>query len=588
MYLKRIYSNPSNLFQEVEFIDGVNFIFGKKDETNDPKNSLNGIGKSTFLDLVDFCLLASFQKDHSPRLYSFKKVLEEYEITLEVEIDGENYTLTRGFKNPNEVRFGTQTGKIENFQVKDLRQKLFDLVFKNESYDGRTSNKWFRKFIPFFLKIQRPKKDRFVDPVAYLPEASVVELIQYHLFLLGINNEAAFRNFDIQSILKRKEPAMREIKKLIEEMYGLKNISQVSNEVTRIRKDINGLEKAVSAFKLQSTYDDAQMRANEITGKIKENVYSNFSDRRKIDSYEESYKIKTDLDTKRVKRIYSELSAELGVAIKNTLDEAILFRKKLAESRESFIENEIKNLKKTISSRESEIEKLESERAEIFNFLAAREAIKDLTEAFYAIGEKKNRLNELESKIKVYEDLEKEKAELKVAESSLEKEILDFLVSIKSQVEEIRLVFGEIYDAVYPENKDESMFSITASPSSDAKIAIDVAFPAMHSKGRNQGRILIYDLCVLFNAIRTNLPGPKFLVHDGIFDGMDKAHFVALYNYLENLLSRGIRFQYIVTFNEEGTLTEKFGDTDRLTPEKIEQQAILTLTPSKKLFGRDF
>jgi uncharacterized protein YydD (DUF2326 family) len=108
----------------------------------------------------------------------------------------------------------------------------------------------------------------------------------------------------------------------------------------------------------------------------------------------------------------------------------------------------------------------------------------------------------------------------------------------------------------------------------------------MRSKGRNQGRVLVYDLSVLFFNLDRIFP--KFLVHDGIFDGVDKAHFVALYEYIENQKQSGKRFQYIITLNEEGNLTEKFGPTDKVSTEKIETEAVLVLTPTKKLFNKPF
>ena len=77
---------------------------------------------------------------------------------------------------------------------------------------------------------------------------------------------------------------------------------------------------------------------------------------------------------------------------------------------------------------------------------------------------------------------------------------------------------------------------------------------------------------------------PRFLLHDGIFDGMDKSQFVEIYHYIQNLQKEGIRFQYIVTMIEEGELKGNFGDTDDLTVEKISEEAIAVFTPSEKLW----
>ena len=52
--------------------------------------------------------------------------------------------------------------------------------------------------------------------------------------------------------------------------------------------------------------------------------------------------------------------------------------------------------------------------------------------------------------------------------------------------------------------------------------------------------------------------------------------------------SKGMSIQYITTLNEEGTLSNKFGDKDLVNQEFIEEHSVLTLSPTDKLFGIDF
>ena len=82
-----------------------------------------------------------------------------------------------------------------------------------------------------------------------------------------------------------------------------------------------------------------------------------------------------------------------------------------------------------------------------------------------------------------------------------------------TQISSLSQIFAEVYNAIYPTANDS--LTITDQFNTDAKLQIDIEFPAMMSKGRNQGRTLVYDLSVLFNAIENKLSGPRFLVHDG-------------------------------------------------------------------------
>ena len=561
-------------------------MFGEKSESSDPKESLNGIGKSTLLDLIDFCLLSSYSGYHNPRLYSAKNIMVNYLIVLEFEIEDETYIIKRGVKEPNKIQFGKRDS-LREYSRDELGQLFADLIFKKKNYEGNFSNKWWRRLIAFYLKIQNQKKSRFTEPVKYIDELSVAELNQYLFFLMGLDNALATRNFDIQFNLKRREKAIVEVKQLVEETYGLKDIGEASNQIDRLNQEVKSVEDTISQFKLSTQYQDAEQQANKITAEIKALWFQNFSDRKKIDAYEDSLKLDIDVDVDRIKRVYEEFNKLMADKVATTLDSAIKFRKDLITSRKTFISTEKKSLSSKISEREQKINKLESERAKLFSFLSNKKAINDLSEAYLLLSHKKDQLGELGGKVKLYTDLQREKADLKIEATKIEKEMYDFVEKHTETVSSFRTIFHQIYNAVYPASKNQSMLALNIKPETDAVVNIEITFPAMYSKGKNQGRTLVFDLAVLINSIKNNYPGPKFLVHDGIFDGVDKAHFVSLYKYLEDLKTK-MRFQYIVTLNEEGTLSEKFGDVDELSPKGIKSKAISILTAKKKLFGKDF
>jgi uncharacterized protein YydD (DUF2326 family) len=265
----------------VEFKNGINFIFGKKDTENDATESLNGIGKSLLLDLLDFCLLSAFDKRRNSRLYEAKEYLTGYKIVLEFEIDGVNYMTKRSVDNPYKVEFG-ELNRVTDFEsVKDLGRVLCDLIFKAPGCRGYYENKLLRKLLPFFIKIHRPKEGRFTDPVEYLKGCYPTELNQYHLFLLGMDNSLAHDNFLIQKSLKEKEPALREIEKVVKEKYGLKKIADIDTEIDNLNREIKRLDRVLETFKLAPQYEDAEKQVNELTEEIKKNIYLNFQERKK-------------------------------------------------------------------------------------------------------------------------------------------------------------------------------------------------------------------------------------------------------------------------------------------------------------------
>ncbi|MCE5185870.1 MAG: DUF2326 domain-containing protein [Planctomycetaceae bacterium] len=587
MYLLRLYSEPSDLIGPIEFVNGINFIFGKKDKSTDPKNSLNGIGKSVFLDLIDFCLLASFQKNHSPRLYKAKNILAEHKIVLEFEHNGSEYILKRQPDDPSRnIEFGVK-GNTRTYTARNLKQRLCDLIFERTNYEGKYDSEWLRKLLPFFVKVQKTNKDSYSDPIRYIKEAQVMELTQYHLFFLGLDNSLAQQNWQIQIDLKEKGPLLTKIKELVRDTYEIDDITDATNEVNKINNEIKNLEKAISNFRLTQQYENAEQKANELTAAIKDLLYENYAAKKRSEHFTGSFQTESDINLRRIQKLYNEFSVLMSATIEKTLNEAIEFRKALALSRKEFLEQELAKLELDIKERETKIAELENERAKIFLFLSAREAIKDLSSAYLALSQKRERLNDLQGRVKLYNDIYSEKVDIEIEERRIARKILSFIDEIQNDVAKFRNIFSEIYNSIYVEERDKSVFAVSYKENTDAKIDINVSFPASDSKGRNQGRTLIYDLAVLFQAIENGFNFPRFLIHDGIFDGMDKAHFVYLKDFLEEQ-GRKHKFQYIVTLNEEGTLDESFGHVENVTPEKIAEEAILVLTPTNKLFRRDF
>jgi len=595
MYLHKLYSEPEGLFDSIQFKNGINFIFAKKDNKDNSKKSLNGVGKSLLLNFLDFCLLSS-ENEH---IKSAKKnnSLDEYLIVLEFIVNSKKYIIKRPLKTPNtNILFGLKDSELKKFSLpkknidKELSKVLCDLFFQNKDYKGKYSNTWLRQMMPFFIKKQENPKTKvsFSDPIKF-SRPSEMELIPYHLLFLGIDNSLFWKNFEIKSELKIKSNALDEVKNLVQDTYNLKDINQAENEIDKLNSKVVNYEKNIKDFQLLGQYKDIETQSNTLTAQIKELWYQNNLDNKKIDFYKESYALgDEDIKTIRIKNLYSELSSILGANIKKTLDEAIAFRKNIANSRKEFLLSEIASLEAETKNRYSKIEELEAERAKLFSFLEAQDAIKDLSQAYLDLSKKREMLSELEGKIKLYQDLNGEVVERETELAKLYSSIVQFVQGMKDSFSDFRSVFFDVHNAIYPENKDKDFGIIfKESKNKDSKVNMKVYLPATLSKGKNQGCTLIYDLSVLFHAIKKNINIPHFLVHDGIFDGMDKAHLISLYEYM-NKLSESIQFQYIVTLNEAGTLSENFGKSDILNPEIIEKEAIINLTPSNKLLKKEW
>jgi uncharacterized protein YydD (DUF2326 family) len=584
--LTKLYSEPE-IFSPVTFKLGLNLIFGKKEVTDNPASaSLNSIGKSLLLDFLDFALLASYDGKHNERLFATGNRVVHSTIILQFKINAKEYIIRRSFEHPKTVEFGEIDSEIEQYDILSLKPLLCDLIFANDPVFGLLDTGWYRNLITFFLKIHKPGRDRFLDPLDYLPEATLAEIQIYLLFMMAIDNSLAVENFQNVGALRETKRSIAEAKSFLQNEI---DIDEAREKIVSLKSEIFTLEKAIEQFKLGQEYDQAESEADAFTAEIKSLLIDNHQDKHRIANYTASIKKDSPVQTDRIAALYAEVSAQLGIVVKKTLEEAVNFRKALLQSRKSFFKTEINALKVKVDERIAKINELESKRAGLFSFLDAKLAMNDLKEAFRYLTKRQTELAEIEGTVNKMDKLAALQAELEVVSADLKEKYLQFLsTTLVDQIDMYQKI-RTIYEGVFGSDSTDGLaFLFKSALKKDAKFEIEFAFSGMLGKGKNQGRTLIFDLAVLLRRISIGLHGPLFLVHDGIFDGMDKSHFIALETMIDKWVSDGFELQYIATLNEEGSLSDEFGDASLFDPSNLEAQAVAVLSPNNKLLGFDF
>src|SRR5215210_2586484 len=90
MRLRRLTANQPE-FKEVVFRDGFNIVLAERTKESTKKDSRNGLGKSTLIELIHFCLGKGTQKGQVPVVDD----LRGWEFSLEVELFDADVILTR-------------------------------------------------------------------------------------------------------------------------------------------------------------------------------------------------------------------------------------------------------------------------------------------------------------------------------------------------------------------------------------------------------------------------------------------------------------------------------------------------------------
>lgn len=579
IYLKTIYSEPDGLFDKVEFHNGINIIYGEFSKTAISTDSLNSIGKSTLVELIDFTLLAGFDK--GSKLYKAKKIMSPYKVVLEFEIGDNTYHIKRSAHNSNDIEIGDNI-QSKMYPIMQAKEILFDMFF--EDIDNQIEKKEYRKLINLYI---RDEKTGFNDVITYVKGLTELKLMPYHLFLLNIKNDLSKVNIDIIKNIDEKGKAKTEIKKIIETTYDIQDIEIANATIANKKEQLDQASKMLEEFKLNDTYNLVDGKIEDIVNLIKHKRQQRYVLKQKSISYKKSLESEAIIDVKKITSIYEELNKSFSVQVSKTLEEAIAFKQNLLESRKEFLLPEIDRIDKSIDILSVQISELDNIKSNLYKTLEWSGGVEDLVSAVEQLNELHKEMNEMIGKLKIYNDIEEQIFEFKQALIGLCSSIKVFLAENKPYIDELRSLYNSIYNNIYSQSGN-SIFDIILTTRKKSKISIKTTTSDADGWGKGRGCILVYDLLILILGLQKNLRRPRVLIHDGVFYGVGASQFISVLNYLEEL-SKNNKFQYIITTKESDVwlsdaLKEQYGNFDFDFNEKI----VARYSENNKIFKQEF
>lgn len=546
--LRSIYSE-TNLFDAVKFHDGINIIKGTYTKKPREKSTdLNGVGKSTLVRLIDFCLLSDSTRNKyfDVDKYDF---LSDHTASLEFEIQNQEYKITRMFSNPNKPAFG-KNNQLENYDIRELRLILGNLFFAPDEYSGGFDNKWFRTLMKFFVKDDIDYHER-KDPLKFFNiHASNFEAYTYNLFLLDIPNRSVIK----YNIYRDKNTKLRDSKTRLlsnlEEESG-KSYEEIKSEVRFLEDKISSYEKSLSEYEFLDSYKEVEQEIIDITNKISISLKKLNIFQKKLNEYQISYDYQIEININEISRTYGETKKIFGETIKKEFDDVINFRKKLSENRMKFLQDREISLKNEIDKTYDNLSFLESKRSDLYKTLDEKRALDSIKNTYSQMIENRTKKERLVTSVKQIEYMDNQLYDINKKISKSIELISKDVNNSESTISMIHSIFlNNIRNMIHVEDIKKAIFDITSLPDLRGPLRISIDVPKSSSLGKNRFKILAYDLTVFFNILRKNRKIPHFLVHDGVFHGIDKKTIIRVLNNVYSEFLKHHNFQYIITANE--------------------------------------
>jgi uncharacterized protein YydD (DUF2326 family) len=367
-----------------------------------------------------------------------------------------------------------------------------------------------------------------------------------------VPNRAVYEYSGQTTVLKRNVDLYRELVTKLTSDTG-KTLQELRTEVAQMRIRAARTQQSLDAFKFLENYKDAETELVSINSEVTRILarYTEYS--RRLAECQRSYENTPEIDQSEIAQLYTEVSETLGDAVKRTLDEVLSFRQQIADSRRRLMAAREAQLKGKLTKLSGSIAHLEDRRSSLLKFLNERKALDSVHHSYAELIEQKAALHEREALVSQISDVDKESASLKTELSKTVQTIMDEITGAENTVDVLRRLYKEIVERAVRTKKplEGAYFDIQVRPETRTPVKIIVHMPKEASYGKSRFKILAYDLMTFLNLVHTNRNLPRFLVHDGVFHGIDAVTRTSVLNYMQQEHQRYPDFQYIVSANEE-------------------------------------
>ncbi len=536
-------------FKPVTFEPGFNVILAERTKESTKRDSRNGLGKSTLIEVIHFCLGGN--KGETLR----KPQLNDWAFTLELDIGKNSYSVTRNTAEQNKVtvqgdcsswplkpEINKNTGQ-QMMKVRDWNRVLGALMFGLQlSYPDFEYVPTFRSLISYFVR-RNGASGGFLNPFQNHKSQKEWDRQISNSLLLGLNWEYASR----WQILKDRLNVIGQLKHeaqsgMLANLMG--TIGETEARLIRLEAQSKQDEIELSGFRVHPQYRQIEDEANELTARIHELVNLNVTDKRLLELYQASSEEETEAKPDDVAKMYEEAGVVIPQAVTKKIEEVLLFHKQVVANRREFLSMEIERLKKSVADRDEDIRSFTETRANLMETLRQHRAIEEF--ALLQARHQKTiaQVEELAIRLDNLKRFEQGRSAAVVDEALLQQEASTDMGERKMQREQAILLFNGNSKALY---QAPGNLSIDVSKTG---YKFNVTIERSGSHGIGNMKIFCYDLTLA--QLWANHPSyPIFLIHDSIlFADVDERQ-KALSLELAAREAEARHFQYICTFNSD-------------------------------------
>ncbi|WP_321897191.1 ABC-three component system protein [Burkholderia cepacia] len=546
-------------FKTLTFEPGLNILLADKSAGANDRQSRNGAGKTSFIELVHFLFGSEVRKENIFR----SDALSPWTFDVTVDIGGETVSAARSGSKPSRIFVN---GALESWHVPtkfDERAGLYEL--SNENWKAVLGHLWFglpypagdntERFQPSFRALfsyfaRRQLSGGFQQPMQNSTMQQPWDQQVSICYLLGLDWTIPGRFQELRS----QEKVAQELRRAarsgdLGRFFG--KAADLRTRLTVAEARAARLRSQLEKFEVVPEYKALEREATDITREIDALNVENVVDADLLQQLRASLADEDAPDLGDVTKLYAEAGVVLPEMVRRRFDEVEKFHRTIIENRRAHLHAEIASGETRITERDQRVAERDRRRRQIMEILRSGGALEHYTSLREEAGRAEAEVEGLRQRLETAERIESTKAELDIERANLTKALRDDIHERSEVIREAILAFEALSESLY-----EKAGSLTISETGSGP-QFEVHIDGQRSKGITNMQIFCFDLMLTEISLKHGR-GPGFLIHDShLFDGVDERQVAkALQLGAERAEAAG--FQYIVTMNSDALPREGF------------------------------
>lgn len=533
MKLSRLYSNKPDLFEPVDFVQGLNVVVAEIRLPENREKDTHNLGKTTLGRLLDFGFLIG--RDAKFFLFKHLDLFKDFVFFLEVELEDASFvTVRRGVEEATKISFKKHEAGYQDFSsLSILEWDHQDVPFDRarELLDGlldwRALKPWpYRKGLGYLLRSQEDFREVFQLRKFASKHADWKPFLAH---MLGFNAQLIAQHYEKEEELSKKQETAQTIKN---ELGGsIEDISKIEGILLLKQKEAEKKQKLLDAFDFRTQDKDLTKQLvdgiDERIAALNNERYSLTQNKKKILASLEEDQILFNPDE--AQRLFEEAGILFKGQVKKDFQQLIAFNRAITDERRGYLQEERMEVESELKRVNAELSSLGKKRSDMLSFLSGTDIFgkyKQVSDEMVTLRaditslERQrgflHRLQELRTDIRA---LTEARGHLQTQiEADVEKQNSDQ----NSLFSAIRVLFSEIIEEVIDR---KALLSVSPNQAGHLEFKAEILDESGNSTSADLGYTYRKLLCIGFDlaVLRAHLDDkfPRFVYHDGVFESLD-------------------------------------------------------------------